>query len=357
MWQCLGAGLLFAAIWTNYTKNDYYKDAEGNKVNVATENSLYVISMKYWVYILAALGIACLSWGLWSASHKKHSFPQPVLATYIYPENICTQITISLYHNVRGTSSYTDRYAPFSRRLILEAHDNLRVQKFRALLRRAQQTGYCCCPDETYTITFYKNTQKFDSYAVDTIEFADKVRIYQSSYQFSYIVDKKEWINYLSQLDNISFNEYHLDLKEARKVYQYTLRHNLPVVTSSRVSPEWMNYDGDFKVKIATVGAKLDEKEIRENIRKSYPHEQYKMDWVSRYQVCGHSNGNDCYEEFVFRIYCDKEFYDKFQIYTPKSFYDSSWAEFLVLGSRAELDKIDKIAEKEEHDSLIFDPF
>lgn len=55
----LGFALLFTAAWTYLTKDDYYKDTEGNKVKMDMENEFFWIRMEIWVYIFVALSLVC----------------------------------------------------------------------------------------------------------------------------------------------------------------------------------------------------------------------------------------------------------------------------------------------------------
>ena len=59
-----GVSLIIAGIVTFLTKEDYYKDRNGKKVKMDTENELFWISMKIWSYILLALGILLVVNGL-----------------------------------------------------------------------------------------------------------------------------------------------------------------------------------------------------------------------------------------------------------------------------------------------------
>ena len=57
IWSTLGVGMFIAAIWTYLTKDDYYKDKEGNRKKMDTENELFFLSMKSWSFIFAGLGV------------------------------------------------------------------------------------------------------------------------------------------------------------------------------------------------------------------------------------------------------------------------------------------------------------
>jgi len=261
----------------------------------------------------------------------------------------CSQILISLYDNTIPEEETSLNYVPFSTQMIYQAKGKKMIDEFKQLTRDARRTGYHCCPDHNYTIAFYNGTRHFQNYYVDTTGSKSMVAIFEASYQFSYIIDKIKWRNFLTTLDKISFNEYFItDIKTAREVYSYTVHNDLPVINSNRTSKEWMMFDGDFKVKVAVVGEKLDEAKIYTNIKKAYPNDSFKIETISQSNECGSNDGHDCYGEAVLRIFCNKDFYDKFKIYQPKSFYDEAIPEFYVVGTRRELDKIDKLAEKEE---------
>ena len=47
----IGISFLLASLWTHLTKDDYYKDREGNKKKMDTVNSFIFIKMKTWAVI------------------------------------------------------------------------------------------------------------------------------------------------------------------------------------------------------------------------------------------------------------------------------------------------------------------
>ena len=55
-----GFAFFVSGIWTWLTKDDYYKDRNGNKKKMDTEHEFFFISMKVWAYILFALGLLFL---------------------------------------------------------------------------------------------------------------------------------------------------------------------------------------------------------------------------------------------------------------------------------------------------------
>lgn len=82
-----------------------------------------------------------------------------------------------------------------------EANTKDQLTTFKNLFVSSEKTDYCCCPDENYSISFYHYQNNFDYYLVDTIEFKNKVRIYEVGYQYSYIIQKDLWKSYLKQLE------------------------------------------------------------------------------------------------------------------------------------------------------------
>ncbi|MDI1255430.1 MAG: hypothetical protein PSV16_04955 [Flavobacterium sp.] len=81
------------------------------------------------------------------------------------------------------------------------AETEVEITAFKKLFTNSKKTDYCCCPKENYSVSFYYLRNNFDYYLVDTTEFKDNVRIYETSYQYSYIVSKALWKSYLKQLE------------------------------------------------------------------------------------------------------------------------------------------------------------
>jgi hypothetical protein len=76
---------------------------------------------------------------------------------------------------------------------------NEEIKNFNSLLKKTKHTGYCCCPEENYVISFYNLEDNFQTFYVDTVAFKDKVQIFESGYQYSYLVDKLVWKAILKQ--------------------------------------------------------------------------------------------------------------------------------------------------------------
>jgi hypothetical protein len=83
---------------------------------------------------------------------------------------------------------------------VYEVKDKQHLKRFRDLFKNAERTGYCCCPETNYTISFYRFQTKLYTYEVDTIAFREKVQIFDYGYQYSFLVDKQLWNNYLNEI-------------------------------------------------------------------------------------------------------------------------------------------------------------
>ena len=55
-----GIAFLITALWTYLTKDDYYKDREGNKVKMDTVNAFAFIKMDVWYKIFIGIGLIFL---------------------------------------------------------------------------------------------------------------------------------------------------------------------------------------------------------------------------------------------------------------------------------------------------------
>jgi len=73
---------------------------------------------------------------------------------------------------------------------------------FKRMFENAEMTGYCCCPIPSYSISFLENNKKVNIFYVDAFQFKDKVRIYEGSYQYSYIIEKQKWVKFLGKIAN-----------------------------------------------------------------------------------------------------------------------------------------------------------
>ncbi len=70
-----------------------------------------------------------------------------------------------------------------------------KLKAFNTLFDTLKVGGYCCCPKTHYTMKLFDKSKMLKRYNVDTIEVKDKVLIFDTSYQTSYIITLKDWRN------------------------------------------------------------------------------------------------------------------------------------------------------------------
>jgi hypothetical protein len=83
-----------------------------------------------------------------------------------------------------------------------QVDDLKKIENFEKLFENSEYTGYCCCPDTDFAIDFYRESQKIETYFADTIKYVDKVQVFEESFQFSFLIDKKKWKSYLMEIEN-----------------------------------------------------------------------------------------------------------------------------------------------------------
>ena len=83
----------------------------------------------------------------------------------------------------------------------LETKSLGQVKFLDSLLSETPKTDYCCCPNSDYSIALFNNKILINTYYADTLQFKNKVRIYEASYQYSLIIEKGTWKKYLGKLD------------------------------------------------------------------------------------------------------------------------------------------------------------
>lgn len=85
--------------------------------------------------------------------------------------------------------------------LALYKAEKHQILEFKKLFENSNYTEYCCCPETNMAINFYENSKKISTYFVDTIEFKNEVRIFEQSYQYSFLIKKQEWKDYLKKIN------------------------------------------------------------------------------------------------------------------------------------------------------------
>ena len=112
----------------------------------------------------------------------------------------CDQITIRLY--TQKSKMATKVYNTLSTEKVYKATSQNQIKSFDKIFENAEKTNYCCCPKANYSIEFLKSKKVLNTYFVDTIEFKNRVRIYEERWQYSFIIEKQKWKNYLNEINN-----------------------------------------------------------------------------------------------------------------------------------------------------------
>ena len=261
--------------------------------------------------------------------------------TYEKNKGECNKILISTYESIINNDNVKSKYAPFS---IIKNYEIIDITRFDLLLKSAIKTGYCCCPKQNLSITFYNKSNKIDTYLVDNTQFKDTVIIFDQGYQFSYRITDKKWKKFLNESEVLNHKEYlTAQLNDARKIFNFSLKNNLVLETSNNVSKYWMYHDGEFYLNIKERGHELRAIDVVKKIKEGYPKNKIKVEVI--YQKHNYkpdkSEYYDC--EIEMKIYCSKNFYNKFKMHKLKSSYKETKAEFCVLGRIETLNKINNV--------------
>lgn len=108
------------------------------------------------------------------------------------------EIIIKLYDTIITKKRITDvEFFPLKKEF--KAINKQQLESFDRLFINAKKTGYCCCPTAIYSIHFLNKKEELDLFYVDTLQFKNKVKIYQKRLQYSYIIEKQKWKDYLNE--------------------------------------------------------------------------------------------------------------------------------------------------------------
>lgn len=112
-----------------------------------------------------------------------------------------TEIIIKLYDITLTKRRVTDvEFFPSKKEF--KNINKKQFESFDKVFINAEKTGYCCCPTAIYSIHFLNKKEELDLFYVDTLQFKDKIWIYEKSFQYSYIVKKQKWKDYLNAISN-----------------------------------------------------------------------------------------------------------------------------------------------------------
>ncbi|WP_163411460.1 hypothetical protein [Flavobacterium ajazii] len=110
-----------------------------------------------------------------------------------------TQIVIKAYDSsvTYKRSGSIELFKPVK---VFKTKNNQQIDDFENIFENAEKTGYCCCPTSSYSVDFLNKEELLGLFYVDTLQFKDKVRIYEGSFQYSYIIEKQKWKDYLNKI-------------------------------------------------------------------------------------------------------------------------------------------------------------
>jgi hypothetical protein len=150
------------------------------------------------IFLLVLISITFLS-----CSSKTQSALENIIDNFSFNNTISnsTEIIIKLYDS-KETGRKTSDIESFTPKKEFKATNKKQFESFNNIFSNAEKTGYCCCPTAIYSIHFMNKKETLDLFYVDTIESKNKIRIYEAGFQYSYIVEKKKWKNFLDEIDN-----------------------------------------------------------------------------------------------------------------------------------------------------------
>ena len=111
----------------------------------------------------------------------------------------CDKINIKLYDSTveKQLSRGAELLIPKKVYVVVEKQ----IQDFKNIIENSESTDYCCCPISTYSISFLKSNKELEIFYVDTVGIKNKIRIYESGYQYSYIIEKQKWKDFLYRIE------------------------------------------------------------------------------------------------------------------------------------------------------------
>ncbi|KUJ61851.1 hypothetical protein AR687_09810 [Flavobacteriaceae bacterium CRH] len=137
---------------------------------------------------------------LFSCSYKSQSVIENIFENFSFNNTVSnsTQIIIKTYDSTTKKRGYIESDILLKE---FKTENKQQIIDFDKIFVNAEKTDYCCCPISTYSIHFFDQKEELDFFYVDTLEFKDKVRICENSFQYSYIIEKQKWKDYLAEIE------------------------------------------------------------------------------------------------------------------------------------------------------------
>lgn len=138
---------------------------------------------------------------LQSCNEKTHKQLDEISDTYSFQSTISVSDKILFRLKKENETEVAREDSCFENVAVFKAEKPNQIKNFESLFENSNYTFYCCCPKTNIAIDFYSNSKKIDTYFVDTTTNRDKVQIFEKSFQFSFFVDKQNWIIFLKDTE------------------------------------------------------------------------------------------------------------------------------------------------------------
>ncbi|MCZ8197001.1 MAG: hypothetical protein O9267_05305 [Flavobacterium sp.] len=139
---------------------------------------------------------------LQSCNEKSQDKIREMTNQYSFNADISNSNKILIRHKKNNQTESSRNDTCFDNINTLKAEKSKQINAFKTLFENSEFIDYYCCPKTNYCIDFYKGSNKINTYFADTIEYKNKIRIFEKSYQFSYLVEKEKWKSFLNKIKN-----------------------------------------------------------------------------------------------------------------------------------------------------------
>lgn len=137
---------------------------------------------------------------LGSCNEKTQKYFGEISDNYSFNSTISNSEKILIRLKKPNQTEFNRKDSCFESIAIYKAENPNQIESFKKLFENSKYTDYCCCPETNLAINFYKGSKEIETYFVDTIEFKDKVRVFEQSYQYSFIIEKQKWKSFLKEI-------------------------------------------------------------------------------------------------------------------------------------------------------------
>jgi hypothetical protein len=136
---------------------------------------------------------------LQSCNSKVENTFYKIANNYSFNSTISSSDKIIVIPKKLNQTESTRNDSCFENKVIFKTEKSEEIKMFEKLFENSIYTDYCCCSETNYCIDFYKDSKKIDTFFADTLEFKNKIRIFESGYQYSFIIEKEKWKTFLNE--------------------------------------------------------------------------------------------------------------------------------------------------------------